>query len=580
MWQQPHTLYIEDDNVGVVAIPHTADSYSADAWLQAIGISQGTQHPDAAWQLIQFLSQQPPIETTSSWVIPARRSVAEASNFWGTLPSALEEALLYAVEHTVASRLNVHSAEVALEILTMAIDNDRPVAELVETTSAVAPPTPTAQSLAIATVIPLSDTENATVINFMTGIINKQSEQAIADEFMRQHPNLIIEFIERNDLHGSPPLIDQIIANNIDCFAGWGHTLPKETVTPLTPFFELDASLQPLDFYTQAIKNVTQDGEIYALPGTINVAYLQYNRTFFKEMGLPEPALDWTTDDFLMLMQQISQHDSETNRYGFVDPFNQMANQSRAMLNIPVGIYDSDIPEYNLSGAQTAIRWMVDLIHLYEVQFSFPQFGDDRTMQELGRMVNEGEVIFWPHSTQEIFRTFEIPIAVEIGAVPSPSVSGGLRFNTSNFGRSTAYYIAVESAQKEACWEWISYLSQQPTQAIEKGWMPAHINASRDPAYVDTVGLAIAEVYYAAIDTDSIVTNEDAPDWFTPINMWFGGAYQEASIEGDVDSAMDTLVEQYESYRECIALNNGFDEYALWTACAIEVDPALRGAFQ
>lgn len=115
--------------------------------------------------------------------------------------------MLYAVEHTVASRLNVHSAEVALEILTMAIDNDRPVAELVETTSAVAPPTPTAQSLAIATVIPLSDTENATVINFMTGIINKQSEQAIADEFMRQHPNLIIEFIERNDLHGSPPLL-------------------------------------------------------------------------------------------------------------------------------------------------------------------------------------------------------------------------------------------------------------------------------------------------------------------------------------------------------------------------------------
>lgn len=79
-------------NMGVVPFPGSAQFDGATPLhLYGSFITQGSQHPQAVWEWLTFLSYQ---QTAPRYrLIPARASVAEASGYWQMLPRPLAEAL-------------------------------------------------------------------------------------------------------------------------------------------------------------------------------------------------------------------------------------------------------------------------------------------------------------------------------------------------------------------------------------------------------------------------------------------------------------------------------------------------------
>jgi ABC-type glycerol-3-phosphate transport system substrate-binding protein len=80
MWHTTHSLFDEnDEHVGVTAVPHGPHGLAAEPIIYGFAASRGTAHPEAAWQLLHFLSRQPPQEAWADLSTPARRSVAAAN---------------------------------------------------------------------------------------------------------------------------------------------------------------------------------------------------------------------------------------------------------------------------------------------------------------------------------------------------------------------------------------------------------------------------------------------------------------------------------------------------------------------
>jgi multiple sugar transport system substrate-binding protein len=90
--------------LGAVAVPEGDHGLFAEPAIRGYSISAGTSEADAAWQLVSFLSRQPPLNEPFHHSLPVRRSVAVATNFWQRLPEAGREALLYSVENTQPHR--------------------------------------------------------------------------------------------------------------------------------------------------------------------------------------------------------------------------------------------------------------------------------------------------------------------------------------------------------------------------------------------------------------------------------------------------------------------------------------------
>jgi multiple sugar transport system substrate-binding protein len=82
-------------NWGMVPPPRGAQSATA-AWVEGYAISSHTQHPDACWQWILFLSEQ-----TTYRLMPARRSLAESTAYEGRVGDEVAAVARASMENAV-----------------------------------------------------------------------------------------------------------------------------------------------------------------------------------------------------------------------------------------------------------------------------------------------------------------------------------------------------------------------------------------------------------------------------------------------------------------------------------------------
>lgn len=71
-----------------------------------------------------------------------------------------------------------------------------------------------------------------------------------------------------------------------------------EALEPLGPRAE-KAGVDLGEYDRAMIEQLSVDGEVYALPFDATPAVVFYNKKLFRQAGVPEPALNWTTDEFL-----------------------------------------------------------------------------------------------------------------------------------------------------------------------------------------------------------------------------------------------------------------------------------------
>lgn len=584
-------------NLGVLPFPvDTPDDKTTQMYSEGLGISAGTQNPEAAWRWIDFLSRQPPANDSDNTAVPARMSVAEASGFWDDLDPELGATLFYAVEHayspqfTFGYRAFSEAAEAVLRegasveeaVAAAQIQAEADIAEAESEEDGDKP----ADDIVVVAPEEAELPEGAVAIVFVAGSgpDGLQPYRDLSSSFQAQFPNIVINFQTPNFGSTSTGLAD--IAADGDCVQWFGSITNKEdraAVLPIEPFLDADPALIKADFYATAIDQFSYQGQLWGLPAEMSIPIIVYNKVLFDAAGVPYPTIDWTMDDFLETAVALTVgNDPETKQYGFMTQEFEINDLTYFMERLGGQFLDEtvDPPQLTLTHPATveAMRWFTSLTTEYDVK---PVLTTDFTTSRMGEgrkvLIENDRVAMW---VDQGFDTFpEINLGgLDLGYVPLPAGSDGSAVTTNSM---TGYYISAQTSQREACWQWIKFLSDQPTLASFGNPVSARPGVANSAAYAEAVGADKAAANLASVENiikpSSSLRLEVVAQWLgTGFFWWQSYAYNQILNEGvSVEEALADVQAKADAYRECVIAQDVLEDINGQRTCLGDVDDAI-----
>ncbi|HIP72039.1 MAG TPA: extracellular solute-binding protein, partial [Anaerolineae bacterium] len=553
--------YSNQMNVGVAPFPvDLPGDHTTPVTTNGYAISVSTQNPEAAWRWVRFLSQQYiGGGFGGTMAVPARRSVAESSGFWNTIDKELADALRYALDHSYPIYNNVAGYDILQKAVDAIINGEKTVDEALTEAQSLAeewvtepqviPETPLVQETT------LEETEiistDATIITFIIadGAGRLQSYRTLAQMFRETHPNIVVELQTINPNNGSTYPRD--VAASADCFQGIADLNDKEdrnAVLSLDPFLNTDLALNQDSFFPAALAPLTYQGQVWGLPASVNVSLIAYNKDLFDAAGVSYPTIDWTTDDFLEKATALTQGRNEaTKQYGYLPNTFESVDLLLFLNQLGAPLVDDTVipPTTGFTHPATirAIRWYTDLSLSLGVK---PVFLTDpaniganigRVQQDREQLIRNGRAAMWLVSASDTFNNEDVDF--NTGIIPFPAGPDGK--NAGSFQGVTAYFISANTVKEQACWQWITFLTEQAS--IVSG-LPARRDVAESPAFQQQISLERATAYLAAVENvDQTpflqnISGENA--WLSVSTIWLITAYDQILNDGiPVEESLD-----------------------------------------
>jgi ABC-type glycerol-3-phosphate transport system substrate-binding protein len=433
---------------------------------------------------------------------------------------------------------------------------------------------------------PAAGPEEVTIVFASTafGGIQPNALQPLRDlarDFHATHPNIIVQ-VKQPSLRGGAEMDD--VAQEADCFS-WSPPVHgpdgRGAILSLDPFLDADPSFSIDDFYPLLLTPFIRGGQLWGLPSQARPEVILYNKDLFDAAGVDYPAPDWTSDDFLEVAIALTQGEGEGKQYGFVggvfDFYELVWALERRGARLIDASLDPPAVAFNDPSTARALRWYADLSTLYGVK---PTFGADiaalieslpTAFEERETLIKDGRAAMWT-----ILESWELTsdrggMNLGVASIPAgPGVAAGAY--KSVFG----YFISAHTEAGQACWEWITYLTEQP----EAFWgVPVRRSILQSEAYRQRVGTERAAVYETSVTgTDQSLFYQPLQDqqWLVVALLWLGQAHGEV-IEGraSVEDALDAAQQAFDDFRACLIARDAFSDAKEMQACALEVDPAF-----
>lgn len=583
-------------NLGVVPFPvDTPNDHSTTVYVDGYVLSAGTRHPEAAWRWIKFLSQQPSVSGFSlDTAVPARRSVAEAGGFWDRVNPELGTALRFALDHAYIYQFAPGYgafSEAAQSVLQNEKTVDEALAEAQTQAENEIATFIAGQEGAEAVEIVVSEPEESAVpeeavtILFTTGggTGGLQPYRDLADAFREVHPDIVVE-LQTPDF-GTGVVNLSTIANATDClqwFGGVSREEDRSAILNIEPFLDADPSLSKDDFYPSIVEAFSYQGQLWALPAETNLAVVVYNKALFDAASLPYPTLDWTTDDFLETAVALTTgSDPETKQYGYVPQELEINDLSNFLERLGAQFLDESVdpPQLTFTHPDTidAMRWFTGLTTEFAVKptFNTQVFGGSVNFgEERKALIENGRAAMW---TDQGFGSFpEISLeGLDIGMVPLPDGPDG---TATADNLVIGYFISAQTTQRQACWEWIKFLSEQPYIGNFGNTIPARRSVAESTAYAQAVG---AEQAAVNLDTVSSLTGSSATrrigseaNWLElGFSWWQIYAYDQIIANGrTVEDVLTEVQAKSDAYRTCVIDRDGLADQATQRVCLGETD--------
>lgn len=429
-------------------------------------MSAGTRQPDATWRWLSFLSRQQ-VQPTSDGsagavVVPARRSVATAAGVWEALEPAASGAIQVLLERDVSAGGWLDGDPAVLAALEQALErvlvaDQAPELALAEAQAALpveaAAPTADPASFAVATPAPARTVGEVTVIRFApnNAFGNVFGDPAKA-EFERQYPGVVIEYVAAPDIGRSSPPYESVSASAAaaDCFAWRGPPASDEVsaVVDLHTLIDADPTFPLDDYWPQALQPFQRDGRLTGLPYAFGVPVLWYNQDLFDAAGLPYPTSEWTIDDVFAAAETLTSE----RQYGLLDggvvPFTFLLDRAGVALTRGEGpLLRPRFTEPEVVEALERYVAFVKRVTPFAGKFSYSQPATSAETVHLWQagMLFYGNLMSWGAEEQ---------LGARFGVVMLGDTQ------PASYWRSGAFYISASSPHIDACWKWISYLSQ------------------------------------------------------------------------------------------------------------------------
>jgi ABC-type glycerol-3-phosphate transport system substrate-binding protein len=585
-------------HLGVVPLPaFVPDSQIASRttplWTTGFFMSAGTRHPDAAWRWMSFLSRQPGLFT--GW-LPPRRSVAEASGFWKQVDEELASALHQAVARSYVSDRGTHGL-VAYKTLSIAVEailsGDKTIedalieaqvqaqADIQEERSLRDERTPAPTLIVV--VPPMEQEPNdegavTIIFDLGTGSYNLQPLRKLARQFHEAHPDVTVE------VSANTGFSLQSLAATADCFQWYPdfqNPANLAAILNLGPFIDTDPTFTTNDLYSPFLEQFTWQGQLWGLPAEAWPHVIEYNKALFDAAGVDYPALDWTTDDLLELAVALTQDRGAGKQYGFVAESDETADLVLMTERLGARLFDRtvDPPATSFDDPNTveAVRWYAELstVHGVTSNSGTETPAGSTAVMEREALISNGLAAMW--TTHGPVPAFAFRNQLETGVAPLPVGPGGTGGAPLT---ASGYFLSARSQAspdvRQACWEWITFLSGQP-EAVQG--LPVRRSVAESEAYRQWVGAERAAAYLASVAgpeqaSASQLFAEEA--WLREAMHWLYRAYDQVlGGEVSVEAALATAQKLADDYRACVVARDAFSNREGWQACLRETDPDL-----
>lgn len=302
----------------------------------------------------------------------------------------------------------------------------------------------------------------ATRIGFAALEFERPMYEPMIEAFNIANPDLQVVFVPLEpNLDGDDATdLARYAASSADTFTSMlagPEAAASGAIADLRPLIDADGGFDRDDFQPGALPT---DGPIYMLPTHLSVQTLSYNSDLWEAAGMPAPTGRMSWEQLLAAAEQLTQRrDDEVLVYGLDD-----GQDGRVVLQgllveagVPLapaadGSYVLDRPE-----VAAALERVADLLER-GVLYRSPQRDGPVSMEQIGAHVREGRVAMWLGGDLLLGGPMAERPAFAVGDIALPPLPRDAVI------ASRGYMLSAGSANPEAAWRWLSYLSRaQPT---------------------------------------------------------------------------------------------------------------------
>lgn len=600
-------------SIPVKHIPYPNDVLDLFGYQPADGyiISGGTAHPNESWTWIEWLSRQS-IDTPGAQPdpnrIPARVSVAEASDFWKKLDKQTADSYRwtiangkstqaqfdYQVPSALSQAIGAVLGDPKTDVKKALADAVRSMNESIAQNQTTPTPTPDLNPVLVATPEPQQAADGATTIVFNIGSGSATDLRRLVRAFREQHPEIFVQLKTITYTEISPDASPNTtpagptfssIANESDCF-GWG-SLPTSAedfaaLLDVQPLLDADATLPQGEFSPALLGAYQRDGKLYGLPLAFSMRTLNANRTALDESGAAAPKAAWKPADFLASAQALTSGEGDKRRWGYV-ALGGVQNDMFFFIGQFGGRLTSGSGK-DLRASFTdpktvaAIRWYLDLATVHKVTPPLALLyrrDDTTTVDNSYDLVNANRAGMWfdygfgAYSRENNGGT---PPPVDVVVGPLPVGGGGVHGSDLS---TRGFYISAKTQHAPQCYEWIKFLTADTTQ-IYSGETPARASVVASDAY--TAPLSGEQKQLIAVYNEVLKqpgTQGDDPTLFYSGAIdpyWLWKAIDETSkTKGDLAKALADAEKPTNAFIACVAGGGKAPD------CALQADPDYKG---
>ena len=273
------------------------------------------------------------------------------------------------------------------------------------------------------------------------------------------------------------------------------------TILNLTPFVEQDEAFQPSDLYPGTMGLYTSEGQIWGIPASVDVMVMFYNQDLFDQYGVSYPQIGWRWDDFLAAAMAIRDPQADVfgyvpnNAYGPFDAlvfiyqhgggiFDDLQKPSRTTFDDPLTI--------------EALEWYTDLMYGSNVAPTPEQMQQALgSSQGVRRGIQLGKVGMWMELLSQREEPWTADLCLGIVSLPVDQQPATMTL-------IEGYFISAQTPHADACWEWISFLSQQlPGRLI-----PVRKSLAEGDEFTRQAGSEVAAIARASMENALLLSPE------------------------------------------------------------------------
>jgi ABC-type glycerol-3-phosphate transport system substrate-binding protein len=514
-------------------VPFPADnetSHTTPAYTTCAAISAGTSHSQAAWAWISFLSRQwvfqPELGAYGIAQTPARKSVAEAVDYWNKLPEKAIPAVRYGLEHAWFGPLYPQEFGAVQTAIVQTLEGKSDFAAALAKAQSSSGPEATLETteVVVATTQPPPAPDQDTITYFMDNSSFSEQERyavkTLAEAFNRDHPgmavNVVSDYVDGDLITG--------MAKKSDCFTtySWYIDLYQPHEGSLLSLDALVDTEDPafLKDYSPALLDADRiEGKLYALPAELDPPVILYNATLLAKRGLQPPAVNWTFNDFVNMITLAASTSEVDKSYGFLWGFDDRFFRGRGVKWIDL---ESNPPVIKIDSPDmvSTLAWLVGLSRSRAL---LPKDENNDVMS--------GRIAFWSTVVGRDPDSLNWGVSYQWGMVPYPSMLASTILFQQDEVKS--HFISKTSKNPQVCWEWIKYLSEHPE--VFQG-VPARQSMATSPVWESKVGKARAEVYRQALA--QIGKQSEPSEVQDSVTLWIQGWLNDA-VEKALTGSMD-----------------------------------------